>query len=201
MNEQTTNNVNSTQSIFGEPPEAQAEPTQEQQFKQQASDSTEAAFHGLIEMDTTPPENVAEYNLGFAENEGDTLSPDFIAIDTEVRGMLRTAQMPANIANALARTANSYVEYSQHFTPEQHEIERSTTMSRLERLYGEELEQKLEAARSFIKSVDKSHNGLMTEILETHGLGNSVEVVHQIIQHAERIALVNKARTSKIPRG
>ena len=173
----------------------------EQQFKQQANDSTEAAFQGLIELDTTPPENVAEYNLGFAENEGDTLSPDFIAIDTEVRGMLRTAQMPANIANALARTANSYVEYSQHFTPEQHEIERSTTMSRLERLYGEELEQKLEAARSFIKSVDKSHNGLMTEILETHGLGNSVEVVHQIIQHAERIALVNKARTSKTPRG
>lgn len=201
MNEQTTNSVNSTQSIFGEPPETQAEPTQEQQFKQQANDSTEAAFQGLIEMDTTPPENVAEYNLGFAENEGDTLSPDFIAIDTEVRGMLRTAQMPANIANALARTANSYVEYSQHFTPEQHEIERSTTMSRLERLYGEELEQKLEAARSFIKSVDKSHNGLMTEILETHGLGNSVEVVHQIIQHAERIALVNKARTSKTPRG
>lgn len=201
MNEQTTNSVNSTQSIFGEPPEAQAQPTQEQQFKQQANDSTEAAFQGLIEMDTTPPENLAEYNLGFAENEGDTLSPDFIAIDTEVRGMLRTAQMPANIANALARTANSYVEYSQHFTPEQHEIERSTTMSRLERLYGEELEQKLEAARSFIKSVDKSHNGLMTEILETHGLGNSVEVVHQIIQHAERIALVNKARTSKTPRG
>lgn len=201
MNDQTSNNVNGGEGFFGEAPQAQAEPTMEQQFKQQIGESNEAAFQGLIELDTTPPENVAEYNLGFAENEGDTLSPDFIAIDTEVRGMLRTAQMPANIANALARTANSYVEYSQHFTPEQHEIERSTTMSRLERLYGEELEQKLEAARSFIKSVDKSHNGLMTEILETHGLGNSVEVVHQIIQHAERIALVNKARTSKTPRG
>lgn len=201
MNDQTSNNVNGGEGFFGEAPQAQAEPTLEEEFRQQIGDSTEAAFQGLIELDTTPPDNVAEYNMGFAENEADTLSPEFVAVDTEVRDMLRTAQMPANIANSLARTANSYVEYSQHFTPEQHEIERRTTMSKLERLYGEDLGKKLEMARSFIKTLDSIHNGLMTEILETHGLGNSVEVVHQIIQHAERIALVKKARTSKILRG
>jgi hypothetical protein len=201
MNEQTSAPMDGAESFLGGQTQGQVEPTPEKLFKQQISDGQEQAFQNLLEMDVTPPDNLTEYNLGFADNESDSTNPEFIAIDGEVRGMLRTAQMPANIANTLAQTANAYVEYSQHFTPEQHELQRQTTMSRLERLYGDELGQKLQAARSFIKTVDASHNGLMSELLETHGLGNSVEVVNQIIQHAERIALVNKGRASKARKG
>ena len=56
---------------------------------------------------------------------------------------------------------------------------------KLERMYGDTLESKLQQAGEMIDALDRKQPGLMA-LLKSHGIGDSAHVASLLIQQAER---------------
>lgn len=148
----------------------------------------------MLQADVTAPTNLGEYVF---EYEGVELTPEQQAEDREFRVWLADISCPPSVGTAIAAEVNAAAVRTADWTPEQHELDARSAMAELERLWGPRTDAMVGLARSLVQELDAMHGGRITELLESTGAGNSVGLVVQLAQHAERREAARKARVGK----
>ena len=113
--------------------------------------------------------------------------------DNLARGWLVDAEFPASIGNGLIDTISKVAQQTKAMTPDQLESYGQAQYRLLERVYGAELEDKLNAAGRMVVALGKKTPGLKN-LLRSKGLGDNAEVASLLIQQAERYWLRRKGR-------
>lgn len=113
--------------------------------------------------------------------------------DTLARGWMVGAEFPASIGNSLVTMISKVAQQTQHLSADELESYGLREYARLERVYGAELEDKLNAAGRLVVALDKKTPGLKN-LLRSRGLGDNAEVAQLLIQQAERYWLRRKGR-------
>ena len=113
--------------------------------------------------------------------------------DTLARGWLVDAEFPASIGNSLVTTISKVAQQTKAMSPDQLESYGLLQYERLERVYGAELEDKLNAAGRMVVELDKKTPGLKN-LLRSRGLGDNAEIASLLIHQAERYWLRRKGR-------
>ena len=121
------------------------------------------------------------------------MTPELQQFDTSARSWLNQAEFPATIGNSLITTIAKVAQQTQHLSADQLESYGLLQYERLERVYGAELEDKLNAAGHMVVEIDKKTPGLKN-LLRSKGLGDNAEVAQLLIQQAERYWLRRKGR-------
>jgi len=112
------------------------------------------------------------------------MTPELQAFDTSVRAWLSGAEFPRDSGNSRVTQIERTVRATKGMTPEQLESYGMVEYERLERAYGDTLDEKLRAAAVMIDALDKKQPGLKA-LLQSNGIGDNALVVAQIIGQAE----------------
>jgi hypothetical protein len=156
-------------------------------------DETNAAFLGLMEEQIVAPDDISNYSFPY-EPGMEELSPDAQAADMMYRTWLRDAEIPANIGSVMAKDVNEFVRRVADYSDAQHELEYKTTTAMLQRVWGDRTSHMINLARKLVAELDTRHGGRVLDFLESSGAGNCPELIVQLANHAERLALVKKSR-------
>jgi hypothetical protein len=113
------------------------------------------------------------------------LPKEVAALDTNVRGWLAGAEFPRDHGNSLVSAVSKVLERTHAMNADQLDQYGADEYVKLQRVYGEALEEKLSAAGRMIEALEKTRPGLK-QFLKTRGVGDSALVASAIIQQAER---------------
>jgi hypothetical protein len=95
--------------------------------------------------------------------------------------------------NGLISTIAKVAQQTKHLSADQLESYGLEQYARLERVYGAELEDRLNAAGRMVEVLEKKQPGLKN-LLRSKGLGDNAEIAQLLIQQAERYWLRRKGR-------
>ena len=121
------------------------------------------------------------------------MTPELKQFDTSARTWLNQAEFPATIGNGLISTIAKFAQQTKHLSADQLESYGLLQYERLERVYGAELEDKLNAAGRMVEVLKKKQPGLKN-LLRSKGLGDNAEIASLLIQQAERYWIRRKGR-------
>ena len=113
--------------------------------------------------------------------------------DTLARGWMVDAEFPASIGTGLADTISKVAQQTQHMNADELESYGQAQYRLLERVYKDQLEDKLRAAGRMVEQLEKKTPGL-NNLLRSKGLGDNAEVASLLMQQAERYWLRRKGR-------
>jgi hypothetical protein len=111
--------------------------------------------------------------------------------DTTASSWIVGAEFPANIANSLVSTIAKVAQQTKHLSADQLESYGLLQYERLGRVYGAELENKLNAAGRMVEELETKQQG---NLLRSKGLGDNAEIPSLFIQQAERYWIRRKGR-------
>ena len=121
------------------------------------------------------------------------MTPELKQFDTSARSWLNQAEFPATIGNSLISMVAKVAQQTQHLSADQLESYGLLQYALLERVYGAELEDKLNAAGRMVEVLEKTQPGLKN-LLRSKGLGDNAEIASLLMQQAERYWLRRKGR-------
>ena len=121
------------------------------------------------------------------------MTPELQHFDTSARSWLNQAEFPATIGNSLISMVSKVAQQTQHLSADQLESYGLLQYERLERVYGAELEDKLNAAGRMVEQLETKTPGLKN-LLRSKGLGDNAEIASLLMQQAERYWLRRKGR-------
>lgn len=105
--------------------------------------------------------------------------------ETNSRGWLVDAGFPRNLGNTLISTIEKVARTTKAMTPDQLETYRQTELQKMQGIYGDKLDQRLQAADDMIDQLEQTRPGLKN-LLGSIGIGKSAMVWNLLIQQAER---------------
>jgi hypothetical protein len=121
------------------------------------------------------------------------MTPELKQFDTSARSWLNQAEFPASIGNSLITTITKVAQQTKHLSADQLESYGLLQYERLERVYGAELEDKLNAAGRMVEQLEKAKPGVKN-LLRARGLGDNAEIASLLIQQSQRYWLRRKGR-------
>lgn len=136
-----------------------------------------------------------EFRIAYA-NPGQVAPPmtkELQQFDTTARTWLAGAEFPASLGNSLISAITKTAQATKHLSADQLESYGLVEYAKLERVYGAELEDKLNAAGRLVAQLEKKTPGLKN-LLRSKGLGDNAMVAQLLIQQAERYWLRRKGR-------
>lgn len=95
------------------------------------------------------------------------------------------AQFPRELGNSLTNAIGAVTRATAGKSEAELELYGFREYAKLERLYGDALESKLQQAGKMIDAIESKQPGLKA-LLRSHGIGDSTLVVSLLIQQAER---------------
>jgi hypothetical protein len=120
-----------------------------------------------------------------APSDDSPLSPDMQQLDTNARGWLSGAEFSREVGNSLITNIEKVAQHTKAMTSEQLIGYGEAEYVKLQRVYGDTLEEKLNAAGRMIEHLDKKTTGLKN-LLQSKGIGDNALVASLLIQQAER---------------
>ena len=105
--------------------------------------------------------------------------------DANARGWMADAEFPTGHGNALVSAVSKVLDRTQAMNADQLDQYGADEYVKLQRVYGEALEEKLSAAGHLIAALEKTRPGLK-QFLKTRGVGDSATVAALLVQQAER---------------
>lgn len=150
--------------------------------------------HKLIDTQF-PAAKPEEYQIRYADpgQVAPPMSAEMKAFDSSARTWLSQAEFPANLGNSLITTIAKTAQATKHMNATQLEEYGYAEYAKLERVYGSELEKKLQAAGRMVEALDAKQPGLKN-LLKSKGLGDNAMVASLLIQQAERWHARRKGR-------
>lgn len=121
------------------------------------------------------------------------MTPELKQFDESARTWLVGAEFPATLANSLVTTISKVAQQTKHLNADALESYGLLQYERLEKIYGDKLEEKLNAAGKMVQELEKKTPGL-NNLLKSKGLGDNAEVASLLIQQAERYWIRRKGR-------
>jgi hypothetical protein len=121
------------------------------------------------------------------------MTPELKQFDTSARSWLNKAEFPATIGNGLISTIAKVAQKTKHLSADALESYGLLQYERLERVYGAELEDKLNATGRMVEQLEKKTPGLKN-LLRSNGIGDNAEVASLLIQQSERYWIRRKGR-------
>jgi hypothetical protein len=113
--------------------------------------------------------------------------------DSSARTWLSAAEFPRELGNSLITQIEWTVQATKGMTTDQLESYGMVEYEKLERAYGDTLEEKLRTAAVMIDALDKKQPGLK-HLLQSNGIGDNALVVAQILAQSEHWPARRKGR-------
>ena len=137
-------------------------------------------------LDQLPPASPGEYLIRYAApgQEEAPRTPETTAFDQSARAWLAGAEFPRDIGNSLISQIERVAQQTKHMNADELDSYGYAEFAKLERAYGETLDEKLNAAAVMIDALEKKTPGLKN-LLKSRGIGDSALIVAQIIGQSE----------------
>lgn len=132
-----------------------------------------------------PAAKPEEFTIRYGDpSQETTMTPDLKQFDDSARTWLSSAGLPREIGNSLVNEIDRVVQRTHRMTEAQLEEYGVAEFSKLQRVYGDKLEDKLNQAGRMIADLDLKRPGLKN-LLRSKGIGDSALVASMLIQHSE----------------
>jgi hypothetical protein len=133
-----------------------------------------------------PPGKQSDYRIAYGLPGQDVpMTPELKQFDTTTRTWLSEAQFPRDVGNSLVTAIAKTAQHTKDMTPDQLGHYGYAEFAKLERAYGDTLDDKLRAAGQMVEALDKKTSGLKS-LLKSKGLGDNALIASMLIQQAER---------------
>lgn len=113
--------------------------------------------------------------------------------DQSARTWLSGAEFPANLGNSLITNIEKVAQATKHMSPDELITYGEAEYAKLQQVYGDTLEDKLNAAGRMVHELDQKTPGLKN-LLKSKGLGDNAMIASLLIQQAERWHARRKGR-------
>lgn len=123
--------------------------------------------------------------------DGEPVTKEQMAFDTQARTWLSTAKFTKEIGSAIAREVDSVARTFPTLEPSVQELYKRTELTTVERIWGKDTPRKMALAKQLCEELDARHPGVIDALNKT-GAGNSARVIIQIGNQAERLYLRKK---------
>jgi hypothetical protein len=135
-----------------------------------------------------------DYHIAyFRPGEKEEMTPELQQFDQSARTWLSGAEFPANLGNSLITNIEKVAQTTKGMTPEQLVSYGEGEYVKLQRVYGDTLDDKLRAAGRMVEALDAKTPGLKN-LLKSKGLGDNAMIASLLIQQAERYWARRKGR-------
>lgn len=136
-----------------------------------------------------------EFRISYADpgQPAPPMPKELQQFDTTARSWLSDAGFTQALGNSLITVISKVAQQTKALTPEQLDSYGQVEYEKLQRVYGEALEDKLNAASRMVVALDQKMPGLKN-LLRSKGLGANAIVASLLIQQAERYWLRRKRR-------
>ena len=119
-------------------------------------------------------------------NEPDVpMTPELTAFDQSARAWMSEAGLPRDLGNSLVTTIERVTAQTQKMTADQLVAYGEAEFAKLQRVYGNTLEDRLHQVALMVHDLEQKRPGLK-QLLKTGGIGDNALVVSMLIQQAER---------------
>jgi hypothetical protein len=126
-----------------------------------------------------------EYLISYGLGDGVPMSPEMNAFDQSARAWLSGAEFPANLGNSLITQISRVAQQTKAMSPDQLEQYGFAEFAKLERAYGNTLDERLRAAGRMVEDLERKQPGLKN-LLKSKGLGDNAMIASLLIQQSER---------------
>jgi hypothetical protein len=134
-----------------------------------------------------PAARPEDYQIRYADpgHSPPPMTTEMIQFDQSARTWLSGAEFPMDLGNSLITMIARVAQQTKAMTPDQLESYGLIEYEKLQKVYGEGLEEKLRAAGRMVVAIDQKTPGLKNS-LKSKGLGDNAMVASLLIQQAER---------------
>ena len=130
-----------------------------------------------------PPSKPEEYVIRYGLPDGTPMSQELRLFDQSARTWLSEAGLPRELGNSLVNAIAKTAQQTQHMTEAELDRYSAAEYAKLERVYGAQLEAKLQSAAVMIHALDAKQPGLKN-LLRSKGIGDASLIVNMLITHA-----------------
>ena len=127
-----------------------------------------------------PEEFVIRYGEGGQEP---AMTPEMKQFDQSARMWLSEGQFPRDLGNSLVNAIEKTVQATSRMNENELENYGHREFEKLQRVHGEKLEERLQAAAMMIDHLERQRPGLKA-LLASKGIGDDAMVANTLIQHA-----------------
>jgi len=113
------------------------------------------------------------------------MTPELKQFDTTARAWLSGAGLPRELGNSLVNAIAKTAQNTKDMTPDQLESYGMVEYEKLQKVYGEALDDKLRAAGRMVEALEAKQPGLKN-LLRSKGLGDNAMVASLLIGQSER---------------
>lgn len=137
--------------------------------------------------DQFPVGRAQDFRIAYADpgQVAPPMSKELAEFDSSARAWLVGAEFPRDLGKSLITAITKTVQATKAMTPDQLESYGLVEYEKLEKVYGEGLEEKLRAAGHMVEALDQQKPGLKN-LLRSKGIGDSSMVANLLIQQSER---------------
>jgi hypothetical protein len=135
-----------------------------------------------------PPARPQDYQMPEYSRPGEGLTPEESKFDAMARGWLADARFTREIGSSLAREIAREAQAHEAKTESQRELYRRSTEALLQRMWGDQYDERVSLARTLVRELDARKPGLLA-VLEHSGAGNNPRVIAALASQAERLLM------------
>lgn len=134
-----------------------------------------------------PPAKPEEYRIAYGDpgQEPPPMTPELQQFDTAARTWLSEAGVHRELGNSMTNAIGDVTRATAGKSEVELELYGNAEYEKLERMYGDTLESKLQQAGEMIDRLEAKQPGLKA-LLKSHGIGDNALVASLLIQQAER---------------
>ncbi len=141
-----------------------------------------------------PAAKPEEFSIRYADpGQPVQMTKELQQFDTSARTWLSQAEFPANLGNSLITNIEKVAQATKHMSADQLDSYGLVEYEKLQRVYGDTLEEKLNAAGRMVVALDQKTPGLKN-LLRSKGIGDNAMIASMLIQQSERWHLRRKGR-------
>lgn len=134
-----------------------------------------------------PPAKPEHYEIPPPLDPKIASDPEYMKFDRASRDWLAAARLPREIGSAIATAADQTARVYPSMTPAQRTAYSQAEFAKLEHMWGDQTNAKINLARQLVDEVAEKHPAL-TVYLRESGAGHNAMVVAQLVNQAERLA-------------
>ena len=132
-----------------------------------------------------PAAKLDEYVIRYGLPDGEPMSEEMKIFDSSARTWLSGAEFPREVGNSLVNEIDRVTQHTKDMNADQLESYGQSEFSKLQRVFGPSLEEKLNQAGRMIHELDKAKPGLK-QLLKSRGIGDSALIASMLIQQSAR---------------